>query len=531
MNNKQYTLRSYSSGIAFGRSILVVVCFFFCMVLPHHAAAQAGKKKVKLIHTDELEYDREVIDAQRLVGNVHLEYEGTQFYCDSAYLYKSEDFDAFSRIRIVEGNGYTVNGEFLHFDKKSQTARMERNIVLRDKDLTLTTNDLLYNLETDVANYSGGGKIVSNVNKNTLTSRKGIYHSRNEMFYFRDNVVLTNPEYSVNCDTMQYDSRGEISYFYGPTHIVGDKTTIYCENGYYNSKKDQSRFGKNAVITSDKTTLKGDSMYYDGLLGYGEVFRNVEIRDTTNNYVISGEYGKHVEKSKESYVTGRALMTQTFETDSLFMHADTLRSISDTSGKDIVYAFRHVKLFKGDLQGKCDSLVYSELDSTMRMFYSPILWSAQYQVTGDSISISMESGKMKSLFVRDNSFIISDAEAKGDSIVGTDKYNQIKGRRMTGHFVDNELSEVFVEGNGQLIYFPTNDKSGRPVAMGINKGECSNMTIAVKDNQLTKVRLETESNSVFTPMKMSKSEMYQLENFVWRKNERPGKMSDIFLEN
>lgn len=531
MNNKQFTLKNYLNSNEVLRRAFGACVLLLCVLISQNASAQSGKKKVKLIHTDELEYDRDLIDAQRLLGNVHLEYEGTHFYCDSAYLYKNEDFDAFSRIRIVESSGYLVNGEFLHFDKKTQTAKMERNIVLRDKDITLTTNDLIYNLETDVANYFGGGKIVSNVNKNTLTSRKGIYLSRNEMFFFRDNVVLTNPDYKVNCDTMQYDSRGEISYFYGPTNIVGDKTTIYCENGYYNSKKDQSRFGINAVITSDKTTLKGDSIYYDGVLGRGEVFRNVLIRDTTNNYVISGEYGRHNEKSKESFVTGRALMTQIFDEDSLFMHADTLRSVSDTSGKDIVYAYRHVKLFKGDLQGKCDSLVYSEMDSTMRMFSKPILWSAQNQVTGDSISIQMESGKMKSFFVRNNSFIISDAEAKGDSIVGSGKYNQIKGRHMKGLFVDNELAEVYVEGNGQLIYFPTDDKSGKPLAMGINKGECSNMNITVQDNQLTKVRLETETNSVFTPMRMSKVEMFQLENFTWRKDERPMQMSDIFLIN
>jgi hypothetical protein len=89
------------------------------------------------------------------------------------------------------------------------------------------------------------------------------------------------------------------------------------------------------------------------------------------------------------------------------------------------------------------------------MFYDPVLWSAQNQITGDSITMKMKSGKLDKLYVVGNAFIISDAEAKGDSVVVGEKFNQIKGRKLTGIFVDNDLHEVYVEGNGQLIYFPT----------------------------------------------------------------------------
>jgi hypothetical protein len=140
----------------------------------------------------------------------------------------------------------------------------------------------------------------------------------------------------------------------------------------------------------------------------------------------------------------------------------------------------------------------------------------------------MAKGKMKTLFVNGNAFIISDSEAKGDSIVGTGKYNQIKGRKMTGQFEDNELSEVYVEGNGQLIYFPTEDKDKKPVAMGLNKGECSNIHIKVKDNELIRIRMETETNSVFTPMKMSDSKEFKLDKFKWRIEERPKSLEDLF---
>ncbi len=505
--------------------ILLVSAIFFSEAL----CAQQGRKRVKYIYSEVLDYDKSIVDAQRLIGKVQLEYEGTMFYCDSAYLYGNDDFDAFSNIRIVKSGQFFVTGDVGHFSKQNSAATLTNNITLRDDQMTLNTDHLVFNTATEVANYYGGGKIVSNANKNTLTSERGIYNSKTETFFFRKNVVLKNPDYVVKCDTMQYNNGTEVTNFFGPTTITGDDSEIYCENGYYNTKKDQSRFGKNATVRSEKTILKGDSIFYDGKKGIGEVFKNVTIRDTTQNYIISGNYGKHIEKTKESFVTQRALLTQIFDKDSLYMHADTLKALPDSAGNNIIYAYHHVKIFKPDMQGKCDSLVYTQGDSTMRMYYQPVLWHMQNQITGDSLTLYTASGKLQSLLVKGNAFIISDAEAKGDSMATShERYNQIKGRKLTGTFAENELHNVYVEGNGQLIYFPTDDKEMQPRAVGHNKGECSNINIEIRDRKLTRIRMESESNSTFSPMKLANISNFKLEGFLWRTEERPNSLIEIF---
>ncbi len=510
-------------------SEILAIALCFCGVFISQEGKAQVRKKVKYIHSDLLEYDKSLVDANRLLGNVQLEYEGTMFYCDSAYLYPTDDFDAFSNIRIVKGTDFNVTGDLGHFSKHNSTATLTNNITLRDKEMTLTTDHLAFQTNTEIANYFGGGNVVSNANKNSLSSERGTYHSKTEMFYFRKNVVLKNPDYTVNCDTMQYNNHTEITRFFGPTTIKGDDSNIYCENGFYDTKKDQSRFGKNAWVRSEKTILTGDSIYYDGKKQYGEVFRNVTIRDTTQNYIISGDYGKHNAITKESFVTEQALLTQMFEEDSLFLHADTLKALPDSHGKDFIYAFHKVKIFKNDIQGKCDSLVYSQADSTMRMFVNPVLWHAQNQITGDSLTLQTANGDIQSLLVKGNAFIISDAEAKGDSIATTnERYNQIKGRKLTGTFVANELRTVYVEGNGQLIYFPTNDEKEKPLAAGHNKGECSNINIEIHDNQLHRIRMETETNSTFSPMNLATDVVFKLDGFNWRAAERPHYFNDIF---
>ncbi len=506
-------------------TILVVAWLIFSC----GALAQQSPKRVKLIHTDELRYDRSLVDAQRLIGSVHLEFDGTQFYCDSAYLFTNDDFDAFSHIRILDRSGGTVASDFLHFDKAMNTATLRDHVVLRDKDMTLTSNDLIYHVDTEIAHYSGGGKIVSTANKNTLTSKSGTYNGKSEIFYFKRNVVLRNPSYVVNCDTMQYNSNSEVTFFHGPTTIVGDSTSIYCENGYYNSKKDESRFGKRARITDRSTVLKGDSLFYNGSAGIGEVFGHVYIRDTTQTFEITGDYGKHIELSELNFVTGHAMMTQDFEGDTLFMHADTLRSLPDSAGGDRIFAFHGVRMFKSDLQATCDSLVYLQNDSSLWMYASPVLWSSQNQVIGDTIMLKLKDQALRHAYVYSNAFIASDAEAKGDSIRGNEiRFNQIKGKQMRADFANEVLHQIDVQGNGELVYFPTDDKEGKPKVMGSNEGQCSSMLITFKDGELSKVRMDDSPKSIFKSNKFASNEPLRLSDFKWLSDQRPRNASDIF---
>ena len=155
--------------------------------------AQSQPQRVKLIHTDELRYDKSQVDAQRLIGHVHLQLEGTTFFCDSAYLFANDDFDAFGSIRILDASGGTVTADLLHFDRLTKVATLREHVVLRDKDMTLTTGFLTYAVDSEVAVYQGGGKIVSSVNKNVLTSKNGTYFGSTETFHFKRQVILKNP--------------------------------------------------------------------------------------------------------------------------------------------------------------------------------------------------------------------------------------------------------------------------------------------------------------------------------------------------
>jgi len=505
-------------------------CYTLLAILLLHTqwvCAQGSGRHVKLVHTDELRYDKSLVDAQRLLGNVQLELEGTSFYCDSAYLFANDDFDAFSNIRILEASGSTVNADFLHFDKVQNTAVLTGNVVLRDRDMTLTCSDLTYLVKEEVARYVTGGRIVSSTNNNTLTSRNGTYNGKTEVFNFKRDVVLKNPSYTVRTDTMQYRSINEITTFLGPTKIEGDSVSIYCENGYYDSRKDESRFGKNAWVRDRTTLLFGDSLYYNGKLGFGEVFRNVQIRDTTQTFEIRGDYGKHLESNELSFVTGHALLLEVMNGDTLFMHADTLKALPDTMHNQIVFAYHGVRIFKNDLQGVCDSVVYLQADSLLWMYRGPIVWSAQNQVTGDTLKLGLRNQSLDKAWIMGNAFIISDAEAN-DTIQGPEiRFNQIKGKSATASFLNSELESVWVDGNGELVYYPTDSKEGKPQSMGTNQGECSSILIRFKDGELSTLRMEGQPKSVFKSNRFAGTEPLLLRDFKWLRDQRPRSRYEI----
>ena len=208
---------------------------------------------------------------------------------------------------------------------------------------------------------------------------------------FKTDVVLTNPNYVMRTDTMNYNTLSHTSFFFGPTTITSKENFIYCERGFYNTETEISGFTNQAYIKTSTQKLSGDSIGYNRKSGEGKAFENVSINDSVNNILINGNYAEHNENTGRSLVTGRAEMIQVFTTDSLFLHADTLSAIEDTIAKKdstqkqkrTLFAFHNVKFFKTDLQGRCDSLVYSFRDSAIHLFRVPILWSNTNQMTAE----------------------------------------------------------------------------------------------------------------------------------------------------
>jgi lipopolysaccharide export system protein LptA len=536
MKRKSATIHFYRN-----RLLCLFITSAFLLLGTQSSLAQLKKKKLIKFSADNIEGDvRLGKDTKRLKGNVVFTQDDMIMYCDSAYLYPNNSLDAYDHVHIKQGDSLNLFGDNLKYDGNKKIAHLEKNIHLTDNDMNLETEHMTYDVSKKTATYFGGGTITSK--ENVLTSETGYYFAGDRMLAFKRKVLLTNPQYTVNCDTLNYSTPTRVAYFFGPTWIHSKKNSIYCENGFYDTSHDLAQFNQHAYILTDKQSLKGDSVFYDRKAGFGKALGNVTITDTSQHLTITGDYSTHNEITNTSYVTGHALMQQILKADTLLMHADSLKatSIPDSAAlakykethktKKInpdpaldslphirtMYAYHHVKFMQPQVQGKCDSLVYTYNDSTMHLFLQPVLWSTTNQLTAERVELTSGNGQMKLLKLFSAAFIVS----KEDSI----RFNQVKGKNMTGYFDDNKLRKVFVEGNGQTIYY-VKDKNKRT---GVNKADCSDLLIFLKDNQIESITLiKKPDGTIYPPNELDPKEL-RLKDFKDHSRFRPTCKADLF---
>jgi lipopolysaccharide export system protein LptA len=484
---------------------------------------QAQKSRIRILNALTLEYDDNLgKDVQRLKGSVKFENSGSILDCDSAYFYPNNNIEAFGHIHLNQGDTLHMNSDLLHYNGNDKITTVAGNVVLTDHGMTLITEKLIFIKDKNLAYYSNGGKIINK--DNTLTSKKGYYNIATKMLSFKDSVELHNPEYAMYADTLRFDVSTEIAYFNGPTLIISDDSKMYTEKGWYNTKSDYTELTLNNWFESDTQHIRADSLMYDRSLKQGKAFFNVAITDTINKLLITGEYGQYDQTTNRSFVTQKATMVQSFNTDSLFLHADTLLLYHDTiNDLNEVYAYYNVRFFKPDIQGICDSLTYLQKDSIIKMYDDPVLWSEKNQLSGDTVEIELYGGEIKQLNLRKNAFIISR--------VDTSKYyNQIKGRNMKAIFKENELDHIYVNGNGQTIYFAKTEEGGTGKIIGMNKADCSNILVMVVDNQVNTIKFLDQPTGTLTPLSKIDPSLLKLNGYNIRNDEQPKDKNDIYRD-
>jgi lipopolysaccharide export system protein LptA len=453
--------------------------------------------------------------AYRLKGNVVFTHEGAKMYCDSAYFYRNTNsLDAFNNIHINQADSVHLYGDIMHYDGNSRLARIQRNVRLEGNNTKLTTTELDFDLGQNVGYYTRNAEIVSG--ENHMSSIRGYYYVKDETYYFRDSVVIINPDYIINSDTLKYNTSTNVAWFLGPTEITSDTGYIYCESGWYNTKANTSFLKDNALVRNENQTITADSMYYERETGYGEAFSDIMLEDASQNVILKGNHAFIRQKENYALLTDSAIFIYITDSDSIYAHADTLLATTDENDQRHLYAYYGVRFFKSDLQGKCDSLYYSTADSILKMYNDPVLWSGRNQLTAAFIEVRTKNREINQLYLDSIAFIINMSD--------TSKYNQIKGRTMTGYFRDSDLYRLDVNGNGQTVYY-VKDENGYT---GVNLAESSDITIMFSGNEVDRINFKVKPNAVLYPLDLAPEEELLLDDFVWYESQRPVSKNDIF---
>lgn len=488
------------------------------------AQPRPGKRMIEVLNADEgIDLTDPLTGTRitRLLGNVGLRHKEVYMYCDSAHFYPSlNQLKAYSRINMHQGDTLHLRGDSLFYDGTTENASVDGNVELIDKETHLFTSAVRYDVANEIARYNTGGRITNG--KNTLTSIIGIYYVSQNLFNFKDSVKIVNPDYVMKADTMDYNTKTETAFFSGPSEMEGDSIYLYCERGWYDTKKDVSRIWKNAVINNRQQIITGDSLFYDNVEGHGVGYRNTVITDTTNNIIVKGNYAWYYKKPERFLVTDRAVFIQVSKDDSLFLHSDTISAITrnDSTIGDyrLMRAYHKCKIYSKKLQAKCDSLSYSFRDSVIRFYYEPVIWSEENQLASDSIALFTKNRQAERLELFNSAFVTSQVDKS--------RFNQIKGRSLTGFFRDNELYRIMIDGNGETIYYLLDKEE----VIGVNNAKCSKLEILVDDGEITSITEFQNPEGVIDPPTADISNPLRLEGFLWLDMLRPKRVADIFNE-
>lgn len=143
--------------ILFG--VLILFTFSAISQTKTNVLPDKGGKLITIRHAKRLSYDQSLgVDARRLIGDVECEHEGAIMRCDSAYLFSDKKLIAYGHISIIKGDSIFVYGDSLRYDANTKLANMKGNVRCIEKDMTLTTNTLIYDIGNSVASYYDGGK-------------------------------------------------------------------------------------------------------------------------------------------------------------------------------------------------------------------------------------------------------------------------------------------------------------------------------------------------------------------------------------
>ena len=517
---------TYSSG---RHRILVVsvLCLFgFCLLAQVRPAKKGeqkpAKSKVYLLHSDVLKKSplNPDPDAQILIGNVAFRHDSVYMYCDSACFYeKTNSLEAFDNVKMVQGDTLFLYGDYLFYDGNTQIAQVRYNVRMDNKNTTLLTDSLNYDRIYNFGYYFDGVTLMDE--ENVLTSEWGEYSPATKISVFNYDVKLVNPKFTLTSDTLRYSTATKIANILGPSDIVSDANHIYSELGFYNTQIGQAELLDRSVLTNEGKRLIGDSLFYDRVKGYGEAFDNVIMTDTVNKNMLTGDYCYYNELTKYAFATKKAVVVDYSQGDSLFMHADTLQMYTYYLNTDSMFretrAYHKVRMYRADVQGVCDSLVFSSKDSCLTMYYDPILWNNNQQLLGEKIMIYMNDSTIDWAHIQNQALSVEQLDSTS--------YNQVTGKEMKAWFQGGEMRKVDVIGSVRLVYYPMESDS---TLIGMNVSETSLLNMFLENRKMKKMIMSPKSNGTLYPMLQRPPEKMKLDNFVWFDYIRPLDKEDIF---
>lgn len=490
------------------------------------------------------------------------------------------DYDMSARIGTYRTGGKIVNKDVTvtskngYYFASTRDAYFRYNVVAVTDQTTITSDTLRYNTISNWTYFYGPTNIKSK--DDNLYTENGMYNTKTEIAAFGKNNLYTQGSKSMVGDSLYYD--GKKGYGKAVKNIIYrdtvDKSVLWGQLGEYFKEAERVVVTQNAYVgleTSDTITVNGVKKL-DSLFIGADTLESVRVLRSTLRLIpepvlANLERSTQAPEKETGAPAGGGVAANDKETKGIkpvktatlpakgkkalpdevnatatikplppppksvdtaknsinkintAKLTDSTKLLSkdsvkvgeiDTVKTRTIKAYHNVRVFKENLRAVSDSLFYADADSTLRWFGNPIMWAEGSQQIGDTIFVSLKNKKLSTFQVIKDAFIIN---VEGDST----KFNQIKGKTISGFFTDGKLHTMLVNGNAESIYY---DRDSLEKVTDRNQSVSGRIKVLVKDKKITHLKAFLNVEMARQPMG-EVIEDKNLTGFNWKPELKP----------
>lgn len=442
--------------------------------------------------------------------------------------------------QIIESEDGSYESAKKRFTFEGDVNMFTDSIFVKTRRLTYDSDPNIVNFETDIDFWKDGYM---------LSGSRGWYKRNEETFFFNGNVHALSEEQEAWSDSLYFYKTPNDVEMRSHAQIQDTTRNVFglADYVYFSDSLSRVTMRENAALairteqneSPDTLYCGADEFVYQRkrkcdipeeiitsaiarlneiMADPVEAYRNKAAEEAAKAAAeetarIQKERGLHipageVEKSSADTVA---------PTDSLPPQIDTVEAPPDTALIGFLLGNGNVKMYKKDIQLKCDSLRYNDLDSIARCYKNPFVWNeGNRQYTSDSLFILIRDGGADRASLMSNAFILTE-EAES-------YYDQIKGTDVMAFFDSTSALRRFdaLGGATALFYLQENDEYATA-----NKVECRMLSATLKDGSLEKVfYFDNPKNNAYPIAQLPVSER-KMKGFNWNPDDRPAGKEDI----
>jgi lipopolysaccharide export system protein LptA len=485
------------------------------------------------------------------------------------------EFTSPTRIKTLDAEIYCEDG---YYNTELEQGVFRRNAQYKGKDRSVTGEEIQYDKVLDQVKVVGDARFSSDSGKGVAEEME--YNELSQDLVLIGHAELRDSSSLIKGERVTFNQESGDLFIAGNGFLLQEEWQLEATNIEYNDNTGLGMADGDVIWidTTSKSTLFCDIAEFNRNNNYLKAFNYdsrpyMELRTEQDTMYLSADTIRSFELIDTMYADPVTLMApdslhsdydstlMTLPPDTLMPHTDPEIIIpldSNTVLKDslpgvltpmdsleippqdtlveevyvrdlkdatfirsrVLVADNDARIYRKDMQAICDSLTYNLKDSVIILMSDPVLWSDTTQFTGDTISLFQKNGKLNKMVINNRVMILNSQNPPF--------FNQIKGKNLTGYFVENELDYFNVVGSAQSLYYMMDDDGA---FIAVNKTECSSLKFFFENNEISDIRGYIDVKSKLIPMDKADHGALKLEGFKWRASERPLSVDDVTKRN